>query len=137
MLKYLFLLLFCGNLYAEPRVYHLALGGGELIHNREPMLPNVDHKYWSAAVRWEIGLEWNHAFWDNKISYESCYEKICTASWQYYLGYSITKNLDIYWEHKSQHVFDQMNSFRNPHIYPLQDAVMLRINFIDEKRWME
>jgi len=120
---------------AEPRVYRLGLSVGELIHNREPMLPDIEHKDWSTAVKWEIGLNWNRTFWDSVIHYESCYEKICTASWEYNLGYSITDFLDIYWAHKSQHTFDQMNSFRVPDEYPLQDAIMMRINFIDEKRW--
>lgn len=123
--------------YAEPRVYHLSLSVGELIHNREPMLPSVPMDKWGTAVRWEIGLEWNRAFWDNRIAYESCYQKICTASWAYQLGYMVTKNIDVYWEHKSQHTFDRPNAYERVDRYPLQDAVMLRVNFIDEKRFKE
>lgn len=120
---------------AEPRVYHLSLSGGELIHNRDPILPEVPMGKWGSAVRWEIGLEWSYVFWDNRISYESCYEKICTASWAYKLGYMVTEHIDIYWEHKSQHTFDRLNVYDKIERYPLQDAVMLRINFVDEKRW--
>ena len=122
---------------AEPRVYHLSLSGGELIHNREPMLPEVPMNKWGTAVRWEIGLEWNYVFWDNRIAYESCYSKICTASWTYQLGYIVNKNIDIYWEHKSQHTFDRLNNYGKVDRYPLQDALMIRVNFIDEKRWRD
>lgn len=120
---------------AEPRVYHLSLAGGQLVHNREPMLPDVPHKDWGTAVRWEIGLQWERVFWDSVIAYESCYSKICTASWSFKLGVSLTKYLDLYWEHRSQHTFDQMNSFQKPNLYPLQDAAMLRLNFVEEARW--
>lgn len=133
----LLLMLMSGAAMAQPRVYHLGLSVGELIHNREPMLPNIEHKDWGTAVKWEIGLSWNKAFWDSIIHYESCYDKICTASWEFSLGVSITQYIDIYWAHKSQHTFDQMNSFRVPDKYPLQDAIMMRINFINENRWVD
>jgi hypothetical protein len=131
----LFLLFFSTVSLAKPRVYHLSLSGGELVNNREPMLLEVPMDKWGTAVRWEIGLEWNYVFWDSTIAYEACYEKICTASWSYKLGYMINEHIDIYWEHKSQHTFDRLNVYGKIDRYPLQDALMLRINFIDEKRW--
>lgn len=129
----LFFLLFASPVFADPEITKLGLGIGGLIHNRDPLYPNQQIDKWDNQFQWNLNIDWDNWFWDNKLHYESCNDKLCTAGWEFETGFRISV-FRVYWWHHSQHTLDSENTYQNPLKYSLKDAAMLELNLIDKRR---
>ena len=86
-------------------------------------------------IAWDYDLYVNpdfSIFWNNKIEGKSTNSQYRYVSWEFETGISFGK-LDIYGMHKSEHQLE-MGAVKST--YPLQHAVMLRLNLINNpRRW--
>lgn len=105
---------------------------GDKIYEPSFLLPEDEKYTYSSAVNWNVYLMKYHDiawFWDNKIEAWATNKQYRTVSWQFENGFSFYK-VDIYWYHKSEHFLDD---YSGQH-FPVNDRVMLRLNFIDKKK---
>lgn len=119
--------------YSGPRVYRLGVTMGEIINNHDPMAPDIESKDWTTAFQWRVGLNWGRWYMDNNIHYESAFKKITTVGWEFENGI-ILGPVDIAWQHHSRHTADRQNGYMSETRYPLFDAVVVRLNIIEEPR---
>jgi hypothetical protein len=66
-------------------------------------------------------------FWDNKILSKSSQAAFKYVAWDFQVGVAF-KMMDVYYFHKSEHVFEEERPAKT---YPIQDALMIRLKFIN------
>jgi hypothetical protein len=101
----------------------------------------------TGALTHQVNLNWNIDlacgynpticwFWDNKIESKAGAGRFRMVGWVFENGLTFGK-LDIFYYHHSQHMLEQIANdlYKDTsHKYPVEDAYMLRFNFIKDRR---
>lgn len=135
---------FCEAVYAAPRVYKLDLSYARLLHNSDPMVPDIKHEDWGDAVNLDIGVQAGRFYLDASPHFESAFHKVTTVGLLFQTGFEIASWLDLEWTHHSRHSSDRTNAYGtggdqtpgylNSARYPLYDSVGVVVHFIPNTR---
>lgn len=105
---------------------------------RNPMLPDISPKEWEWALAANFDLRiFDHIYWRNTLHGETAYSKFMTVGWKYEIGFPVTRYLDFYWQHHSQHTldteqpiyYDRRREAWYKMRFPVQDTYGIRFHF--------
>lgn len=104
---------------------------------REPYL-NTPREYELTGLvnlNWDVDLACIYGkdmclYWDNTIYSKSSQAAFKYVSWGFEVGAAF-KMMDVYYFHKSQHVMEEERAAK---VFPVEDAIMLRLKFINDPR---
>ena len=67
-------------------------------------------------------------FLESDLTGQSANSRFRNLWWDYTVGLSILPDVDIIWDHRSQHALDEKTDFANDK-YPVRDSYGIRLNF--------
>jgi hypothetical protein len=71
-------------------------------------------------------------YWNNNVNSKASSSQYRLISWDYRLGLSIGKYLELGWHHTSQHFLDQRSAAGR--VYPLENILFLQLKFYEKPR---
>lgn len=125
-MKYLTLLLFCASAQAF-EVESLDVKYNRFIDSYNPYVNNMTSRV-SLDLRLNV---YGVFFMDNEVHTETDDSQYRSIGWHYTAGAHITDDIDVYYEHHSQHVLDAAP----PLHYQLEDSVGIRIRLLGKKNF--
>ena len=67
-------------------------------------------------------------FFESDLTGQSANSRFRGLWWDYTLGFSILPDVDVIWDHRSQHALDEQTDFKDDR-YPVRDSAGIRLNF--------
>ena len=110
---------------AFAKVHYLNLEGKRMPYQRDSMLPGVTE--WGYEVSLNMKVSMSKVWLESDLTGQSHEARFRNMWWDYTLGYSIIPELDLVWDHQSQHALDW-----EIQRYDVRDSYGIRLNFIKE-----
>ena len=93
---------------------------------------NRDPLFYNSTPNNELNLNVNltlnsYLFMDNQVHSMTNESQYYLVGWHYKLGAHITDDLDLYYEHFSQHILDNSYPYMS---FPLENAIVIKYNLL-------
>lgn len=137
-MKYFILLLLIFSIPAKAE-YNLGLEYFDITYGkykdmRDPYVPYYDGLFtYQIATNFRVHLG-HMLYWDNNVRTDAVKSRVATVAWHYVVGLRVHKNIDIFWDHESRHVFDREPLLGGPdkNVFPVYDRYGIRLKIIDD-----
>jgi hypothetical protein len=105
--------------------------------NHDPylLIDNLDERLQHiTAVNWDVDM-WSTSdnqyviYWNNSVIGKASSSQYRSVAWEFEIGMAYPK-LDLFYSHMSRHILEGVRDIR----FPLENAVGLRIKFIEKPR---
>lgn len=135
-MNYIFILLLTlVSLPSQAEVSKLNLELKKMPFQRDYYIP--EHTSWDYEVTLNMDLKLNtinygyqsFLFLESDLTGQSRNSRFRNMWWDYTLGFSLLPDIDIIWDHRSQHSLDEQVDYVNDK-YPVTDSYGIRINFL-------
>jgi len=93
---------------------------------------NAEREVWNYEVQLNMDLQlaetfFGKTYWHNTITGRSTTNQFRYTAWTFEVGQSLTDGMDLFYNHKSEHVLELQRDG-----YPLHDTFGVRFNFIKD-----
>lgn len=127
-----------GELYYENFcilcVDELSMEFTEIKNKRDPYFPKHEVEgSWrhGLALNWDVRA-FEKIYWTNRAYFDTDHA-VRHIGWKYELGINPFKNLDVFWQHHSQHIAEGVAPGEKPDSFPLDDRFGIRVYFINNR----